>query len=59
MQDGTILKQFSKNSPCYYCGAPPPSSREHAPVRAMFEAFDCDSITVPACDEHNKGLPEF
>ena len=48
-----LIKQFNKNKRCYYCGAPPPSSREHAPVQAMFEAFSCDSITVPSCDEHN------
>jgi len=48
-----LIKQFSKNKRCYYCGAPPPSSREHAPVEVMFEAFDCDSITVPSCDKHN------
>jgi hypothetical protein len=53
MQDNLVVKQFNKNKPCYYCGAPPPSSREHAPVKSMFEAFDCDSITVPACDKHN------
>ncbi len=53
MQASSVVKQFNKNKPCYYCGAPPPSSREHAPVKSMFEAFDCDSITVPACDKHN------
>jgi hypothetical protein len=52
-QDRMRLEQFSRNKCCYYCGAPPPSSREHAPVRAMFEAFDCDSVTVPSCDKHN------
>ena len=52
-QDSSILKPFSKNKPCYYCGAPPPSTREHAPVKSMFDAFDCDRITVPACDKHN------
>lgn len=53
MQNGSLVKQFSTGKPCYYCGAPPPSSREHAPVKMMFEAFDCDSITVPSCDRHN------
>jgi hypothetical protein len=53
MQDSSIVKQFNRSKPCYYCGAPPPSSKEHAPVKSMFEAFDCDSITVPACDRHN------
>lgn len=48
-----LLKQFRKNKRCYYCGAPPPSSREHAPIEAMFEGFSCDSITVPSCDKHN------
>jgi len=53
MKSPSLLKQYSKHKPCYYCGAPPPSSREHAPVRSMFEAFDCDSITVPSCNKHN------
>jgi len=55
-----LIQQFSQNKRCYYCGAPPPNSREHAPVRAMFEAFSCDSITVPSCDKHNteKGLDD-
>lgn len=53
MQSSSLLKQFSKQKPCYYCGAPPPSTREHAPVRFMLEAFNCDSITVPSCDKHN------
>jgi hypothetical protein len=53
MQDGSLVKQFSPSKPCYYCGAPAPSSREHAPVKIMFEAFDCDSITVPSCEKHN------
>lgn len=47
------MHQFSKRKPCYYCGAPPPSSREHAPPQMMFDGFDCDSITVPACERHN------
>ncbi len=53
MQNGSLLKQFSKRKPCYYCGAPPPSSKEHAPAKLIFEAFDCDRITVPSCDIHN------
>ena len=48
-----LVKQFSKNKSCYYCGTPPPSTREHAPSKAMFKAFDCSSITVPSCDNHN------
>ena len=47
------LKQYSKWKPCYYCGAPPPSTQEHAPAKLMFAAFDCDSITVPSCIRHN------
>lgn len=47
------LKQFSKGKPCYYCGAPPPSTHEHAPPKFLFAGFDCDSITVPSCEEHN------
>lgn len=53
MQSKSLLKQFSKRKRCYYCGAQPPSSKEHAPVKSMFEPFDCDSITVPSCDKHN------
>ena len=53
MQSSSLLKHFSKKKPCYYCGAPPPSTREHAPVRFMLEAFNCDSITVPSCEKHN------
>src|SRR5215472_5451986 len=37
---------------CYYCGKPP-TSHEHVPPRMMFKGFDCDSITVPACADHN------
>jgi len=47
------LKQHSATKPCYYCGGNPPSTREHAPPKLMFAAFDCDSITVPSCDKHN------
>src|SRR6267143_939004 len=48
-------KQYSKRKPCYYCGAPPPSTAEHAPPKLMFSAFQSDSITVPSCSEHNNG----
>jgi hypothetical protein len=37
---------------CYYCGTTA-TSKEHAPPRQMFRGFDCDSITVPACEKHN------
>jgi hypothetical protein len=49
----TKLCQFSHRKPCYYCGASPPSTAEHAPPQVMFAGFECDSITVPACDKHN------
>jgi hypothetical protein len=52
-QDRKLLKQFSRQKPCYYCGAPSPSQREHAPIKSLFEAFECDSITVPSCENHN------
>jgi hypothetical protein len=45
-------KQFSKKKPCYFCGKPA-TSKEHAPPRLMFNTFDCDSLTVPACEMHN------
>src|ERR1700720_3058499 len=47
------LHQFSKREPCYYCGSPPPSTREHAPPTMMFGGLPCDRITVPACERHN------
>lgn len=37
---------------CYYCGGRA-TSGEHVPPKQMFKAFQCDSITVPSCDEHN------
>ena len=37
---------------CYYCGGMI-QSKEHIPPRQMFKLFECDSITVPSCDEHN------
>ena len=37
---------------CYFCGGPA-TTMEHAPPKQMFRAFECDSITVPSCDEHN------
>ncbi len=45
--------QFSSRTLCYYCGKPPPSSKEHVPPKTMFIDFECDRITVPSCDEHN------
>lgn len=47
------LHQFSASKPCFYCGAPGPSSKEHAPPRNFFEVSVCSKITVPACAEHN------
>ena len=47
------LYQYSRQQPCYYCGALPPSSREHVPPKMMFTGFACNHITVPSCDEHN------
>jgi hypothetical protein len=47
------LYRYSKYLPCYYCGAPAPSSREHAPPKMIFTEFNCDSITVPSCEKHN------
>ena len=37
---------------CYFCGRPA-DTQEHVPPRLFFRGFDCDSITVPSCDEHN------
>jgi hypothetical protein len=47
------LHQFSGRKPCFYCGAPGPSSKEHAPPRNFFEVNPCSKITVPACANHN------
>jgi hypothetical protein len=47
------LKQFSKRKPCYYCGSAAPSTQEHAPPKLIFSGFECDSITVPSCNDHN------
>ncbi len=44
-----IMKQ--KNI-CYYCGVEA-TTKEHLPPRQMFKGFNCDSITVPSCEEHN------
>jgi hypothetical protein len=41
-----------KGKPCYFCGAPSVST-EHVPPQQMFKDFDCDSITVPSCNNHN------
>ncbi len=45
--------QFSSKKPCYFCGAEPPSSKEHVPARMLFRGHDCDRFTVPSCPEHN------
>lgn len=45
--------QFSARKPCFYCGAPPPSIKEHVPPKTMFAGFECDRITVPSCAQHN------
>lgn len=42
----------NRNKVCYFCGKSATSS-EHAPPKLMFRKFDCDSITVPSCDDHN------
>jgi len=51
------LFSYSKKEACYYCGKLPndkaPSSKEHVPPKMMFKGFNCDSITIPACANHN------
>ncbi len=44
---------------CYYCGRQA-VSKEHTPPRIFFNGFECDSITVPSCEEHNheKGVSD-
>ena len=42
----------SRKEHCYFCSKPV-TSREHVPPKQMFKGFECDSITVPSCDEHN------
>lgn len=37
---------------CYFCTRLA-TSREHVPPKQMFKGFECDSLTVPSCDEHN------
>lgn len=44
---GTKIKES-----CYYCHRLA-TSREHVPPKQMFKGFECDSLTVPSCDEHN------
>jgi hypothetical protein len=46
-------KQFSAKSQCYYCGSIENISREHVPPKMMFADFNCDCLTVPACEKHN------
>jgi hypothetical protein len=47
------LFQYSKTKPCYYCGSTVSSYKEHVPAQTVFSGFDCDSITVPGCEQHN------
>lgn len=37
---------------CYFCGSEA-TTREHAPPKLLFKGFECDSITVPSCIDHN------
>jgi hypothetical protein len=37
---------------CYFCGSAA-TSGEHVPPRQMFKGFDCDSLVVPSCNDHN------
>lgn len=46
------MTKLKYRSPCYYCGDTS-CSNEHAPPKQMFKAFECDSITVPSCEDHN------
>lgn len=44
---------------CYFCGVELDKtnrSKEHVPPKMMFNAFQCDSITVPSCHEHNGSM---
>ena len=47
------LYQYSRNKPCYYCSADPPSTREHVPPRMLFKGFEFSAISVPSCAAHN------
>ncbi len=47
------LFQFSKKAGCYYCGKQEGITREHVPPKVLFQNFECDKITVPACPAHN------
>jgi len=42
----------NESDKCYYCGGLA-TTREHAPPKQMFKDFNCDTITVPSCHEHN------
>ncbi len=50
---------MAKGKFCYYCGIELKTGKngnrttEHVPPQMMFQAFECDSITVPSCPEHN------
>ena len=47
------LHRFNQNKPCFFCGAPGPSSKEHAPPETFFEGTPHSYLTVPACEAHN------
>lgn len=49
----TRLYQYGRNKPCYFCGAPGPSTKEHVPPKTLTSVVQCDRITVPSCEEHN------
>lgn len=50
---------MAKGQFCYYCGIEVRSGKhgnkrtEHVPPKMLFRAFDCSSITVPSCPDHN------
>ena len=48
-----MLARYSRRKACYYCGSTQNINKEHVPPRYLFRLFDCDSITVPSCPEHN------
>lgn len=46
-----MVKRKHKEA-CYYCDKKA-CTVEHLPPKQMFKGFDCDSITVPSCEDHN------
>jgi hypothetical protein len=42
-----------RGSECCYCGAPPPTTRDHVPMRTLFPPKCSDLITVPCCKACN------